>query len=525
MRDTNAANPFGKPLKAWLSEPENLPSPSGSVKLIETHISLVFVADEHVYKLKKPVEFEFLNFSSVDARKQACQDELRLNRRLAPDVYLDVLPVYRKENGEPTWEATGEPVDWVVHMQRLPEHRMMEDVIRAGAITDGDCQAVVSMLAEFYRSLSPRGISPSDYRRRIESHVRGNYEDMIAGAQHLPPLAVKRITASLLRMLKLEPSVFDARVHAGRVIEGHGDLRPEHVCLIDPPVVFDCIEFSQDFRTIDVADELSFLAMECDMLKAGELGQGIIERTTAALGDEVLPRLSRFYKAYRACVRSKVAALRSVQLEGEAEQAAHDEAEAYLNLAEKYINGLTKPLIIVVAGRMGTGKSTLARKLAEGFAAELVQTDAVRRELLGASDEPAEYGEGHYTPENKQRVYREVGRRIGQLAGEGLTAIADGTFLSRASRKDIFEAVANCGARVAVLHCDCPDEVALERIAQREKQGNDLSEARPELLKEQTLEPLAKGEWGLWLEVDTTQPLAEQVAAVLKGLSAGLGGD
>ncbi|CAL1125394.1 unnamed protein product [Cladocopium goreaui] len=506
------------PLKVWLNKPENLPSPTRSVKLIETHISLVFVADEHVYKLKKPVEFEFLDFSTIDARRQACEDELRLNRRLAPQVYLEVLPVYRKADGTPTWEATGEPIDWVVHMRRLPEQRMMEDVIRAGEITDGDCQAVVRMLAAFYRSLPGIDLTPEDYRQRIEAHVRGNFDDMIAGAQHLPALAVKRITASLLRMLKLESEGFDARVKAGRVIEGHGDLRPEHVCLIDPPVVFDCIEFSQDFRTIDVADELSFLAMECDLLKAGELGQRLIEQTQAALADDVPPRLSRFYKAYRACVRSKVAALRSVQLEGEAEQAAHDEAEAYLKLAEGYTEDLSKPLVIVVAGRMGTGKSTLAKVLAEEFTAEVVQTDAVRRELLGASDEPAEYGEGNYTPENKRRVYRELGRRIGEHVAQGLTAIADGTFLSRSSRAGIFEAANTAGARIAVVRCDCPDEVALKRIAERETRGTDLSEARPELLKEQSFEPPGADEPGLWVEVDTTRPLDEQVATVLSGL-------
>ncbi len=505
-------------LPLWLSQPENLPSATRSVELIETHISWVFLADDHVYKLKKPVAFEFVDFSTTDLRRQACDDELRLNRRLAPDVYLDVLPVYHDPQGKPTWQPLGDPIDWVVHMRRLPADKMMDHAIRAGRINDRDCEAVSKMLSKFYRSAPPLEIVPGEYRRRVESHVRANHQDMTAAARRLPEPLVKRITASLLRTLKLEPAMFDARVNAGRIIEGHGDLRPEHVCLIDPPVVFDCVEFSRDFRTIDIADELSFLAMECDFLGAGSIGQRLIDQCTTMLGDDVPPRLTRFYKAYRACVRAKVAALRSIQLDADAAKTAHAEAEAYLRLADECAGRLTRPLILVVAGRAGTGKSTLAQALSKELMAELVQTDAVRRELFGASDQPADYGEGNYTPENRDRVYHELGQRVGRHAASGLTVIADGTFLSRSSRQTIRTAAQHHNATLAVVHCECPEAVARGRIADRLEEGTDLSEARPELHAQQTLEDPAVDDAIQWIEVDTTNALERQLAAVLGSL-------
>jgi len=505
-------------LPRWLSQAENLPSTARSVEMIQTHISWVFLADDHVYKLKKPVQFEFVDFSTAQRRRLACEDEMRLNRRLAPNVYLDVLPVYRDEQGRPTWQPRGEAIDWVVHMRRLPAEKMMDQVIRDGRMNDRVCEAVATMLSDFYQSEPPLKIAPEEYRQRIESHLRANYDDMTFAARHLPARTVQRITAALVRMLKLEPWMFNARVDAGRIIEGHGDLRPEHVCLTDPPVVFDCIEFSRDFRTIDIADELSFLAMECDFLEAGWFGKQISERCARHLADHVSPRLTRFYKSYRACVRAKVAALRSVQLEAHAAKEAHAEAEAYLDLADRHATGLTRPLVIVVTGRMGTGKSTLARALAKGFVAPLEQTDAVRRELFGASEKPAAYGEEIYTSENRNRVYQELGNRVGQHVTDGLTVIADGTFLSRASRESLYSVAHDHGARTMMVHCECPDDVARQRIDRRQKSGTDLSEARPELHRRQSFEAPDVEDSSAWIKIDTTTPIEHQVAAVLTAL-------
>lgn len=521
MSDADSPASDGVPLHKWLHESGNLPSPTTSVELKQTHISWVFLADDQVYKLKKPVAFDFLDFSTVEHRRQACEDELRLNRRLAADIYLDVLPLFRKANGEPTWDSVGEPVDWVVHMRRMPDERMMDRLIEKGAITQADTAGVAKLLAAFYRSLPAVEIDPPEYRRRIEAHIRSNDQDMIDKHQHLPAEVVKRITSSLLRMLKREPATFDQRVSAGRVIEGHGDLRPEHVCLTDPPVVFDCIEFSTDFRTLEVADELSFFAMECDYLDVSSIGQTVIEQCTHALEDDVPPQLINFYKSYRACVRSKVAALRSVQLQGDAAQDAHHEAESYLQLADRCAEGLTKPLVLVVAGLMGTGKSTLAQALALEFVAEVVQTDAVRREMFGASEQPAQYGEAIYSPENRSRVYEEVGRRVAVLAATGMTSIADGTFSARSSRETLLQALKESGADAVVVHCHCPRDVAAARIADRQKKGASLSEARPELLTHQEFERPNPGDACTWIDVDTTIPLEQQVESVSACLKSG----
>lgn len=504
----------GVHLQDWLCEPGNLSSPTTQVELKQTHISWVFLADDHVYKLKKPVKFEFLDFSTVEQRRQACEDELRLNRRLATDIYLDVLPLYAKQSGEPTWEPSGDPIDWVVHMRRMPDDRMMDSLMERDTVTQADIAAVAKLLAGFYCSLPALKIEPRAYRQRIEAHVRSNHQDMIDKHQHLSAILVRRITSSLLRMLLRESTIFDRRVSAGRVIEGHGDLRPEHVCLTELPAIFDCVEFSTDFRTIDIADELSFFAMECDYLGVNAIGQAIIEQCTTALKDDVPTQLINFYKSYRACVRSKVAALRSVQLEGHAALDAHRQAEGYLQLADCCAKGLTKPLVLMVAGLMGTGKSTLAHTLAQELVADVVQTDAVRRELFGASEKPAEYGEAIYSDENRARVYQEVGRRVSASVANGMTSIADGTFISRSSREVVLGAAKESGADVVVVHCTCPRDVALARIADRQQQGGSLSEARPALLDHQEFEPPASSDQDPWIDIDTSTPIEEQVEAV-----------
>ena len=220
----------------------------------------------------------------------------------------------------------------------------------------------------------------------------------------------------------LRPQLFDARVKAGRIVDGHGDLLPEHIYLLPrggsdhrtaaddgiEPVMIDCIEFNAEFRRVDVADELEFLATECDFEGAEALGRRIFEQTLAVLGDEPPAELMAFYCSYRACVRAKVAALRAAQLEGEPRAEDLAEARRHLQWAERYDQQLPPPVLMVMSGLMGSGKSTLGRELAAQLGAEILATDEMRFELFGRSREPAAYGAGHYRPEDRRRVYDEM---------------------------------------------------------------------------------------------------------------------
>ena len=313
--------------------------------------------------------------------------------------------------------------------------------------------------------------------------MRGNLHELLSPEHALFATIVSRIHAAQLQFLSLAAPRFDARVGDGRIVEGHGDLRPEHICFEQAPVIFDCIEFDPQLRQLDVADELSFLAMECDRLGASAVGQRVIEIYATRCADRPPPALLSFYKCYRACVRGKVAALRARQLAGAMQTAALDEAREYLRLADDYVADFARPLVLVVSGLMGSGKSTLAAALAETFACPRLATDAVRRELFGATKSPVGYDEGTYRPQNRDRVYEELRARADRLLAERISVVLDGTFLTEALLDRAASLAADTRRGLLVVRCHCPDAVARKRIADRVAAGGDPSEARPELVR------------------------------------------
>jgi predicted kinase len=307
----------------------------------------------------------------------------------------------------------------------------------------------------------------------------------------------------------------------GRVIDGHGDLRPEHVCLLDPPAVFDCIEFNGALRQVDVLDELCFLAMECDALDAGAVGERILKTCLERSQDRPPAELTAFYKSYRACVRAKVALLRSIQLTGDDRDAQRRVGNQYLQLAERYLRESgARPCLIVVSGLMGSGKSTLAGALAAELGAEIIRTDEIRSELFPARGDEERFGEGKYSIDGRDRVYEEALRRAGERISSGVSVVLDGTFTSAAARTRAMARGRELNADALTVRCVCPREIAIERIGTRLRQTvPDASEARPEHYDRQA---------ALWENgsddeatciVDTTSSVAEQLETVFEALA------
>lgn len=503
----------------WLSTPAAYPHGPETVERIETHISCVFVAGVDVFKLKKRVRFDFLDFSTLARRERACREEFRLNRRLAPQAYIDVVPITRGAAGGLQIGGDGQPLDWLVQMRRLPTDQSLEALYRRGELRPEQIDRLAGVLVDFYNSLSPLPIAADEYRQRVLAHVRGNRRELLSVVHHLPLSIVERVHAFQLQLLRLRPEVFDARVKAGRIVEGHGDLRPEHICLSEPPAIFDCIEFSADFRRLDMADELAFLAAECDFLGADWVGPRLLTKYRELSGDYPLEVLLAFYKSYRACVRAKVAALRADQLAGGEREAAATEALRHLQLADQYIEPWSRPIVLIVGGLSGTGKSTLAAALAEALGAELLRTDVIREELFTANSEPTKLDQGIYRPELRRRVYAEMLRRAARMHAEGVSVILDGTF----SELAVVEAARNMATQpravTFAVECVCSPEVAQARIRRRLEQGGDASQARPET------HDLQRQRWEAWpadlrqIQLDTSQPLLSQVSAVLSRLS------
>lgn len=277
---------------------------------IETHMSWVFLVGDRVYKLKKPVRFPFLDFTTLKAREFYCREEVRLNRRLAPGVYLGLMALQWHDGvfelrSEALANSPENTVDWLVCMRRLPKDRMLDQLIAQGRVAPEDIDALVAVLGAFYRSVPAATLSQDDYLARFQYEQAANREVLLRPQFHLPnaALAIDRLDLALAQGAGL----LRERACGQRVLDGHGDLRPEHVCLLQPPVVIDCLEFNPQLRQADPFDELAYLGMECEVAGAPWIAQRLASGCAAALGDDPPPALLQLYTAYRALVRARLA--------------------------------------------------------------------------------------------------------------------------------------------------------------------------------------------------------------------------
>ena len=308
----------------------------GVVEPIETHRSWLFLTDRFAYRLKKPGPSETLDLSSSQQRQRACQNELRVNRRWAPDVYLTVLPITRSPRGQLQLNGRGTPVDWVVKMRRLPPERSLQRLLVNRQLTPPDLEAAAAQLADHYSRQPPLTVQPDSYRRQLAQRVRTNLNDLLV---RLPAWAstIDQVHLGQLRQLTLHACLFDRRVCDGRVIDGHGDLRPHHVYVLSRLVVIDRLTSACQLRQVDIAEDLSLLVMECEQLGLDDVGQALLQHYASRTGDHPPASLLAFYKSCCACLRASVLARRATQ-ENELERASDLAlAEAYLRQAAGYL--------------------------------------------------------------------------------------------------------------------------------------------------------------------------------------------
>lgn len=293
---------------AHLREPGSYPGHTYRVEAMETHMSWLFLLDDHVYKLKKPVCYEYLDFRTPEARHTYCDEELRLNRRLAPAVYLGVVALTLDEQGHLQLDGSGAPVDWLVKMRRLPAHNMLDYAILHKSVTDLDIERIASRLATFYQVLPAELTEPQRYRARLRCRIESNLDELSHAAYRLPIDQVRAVALAQECALDRIAGLLDARVAEGRIIEGHGDLRPEHICLVPDIVAIDSLEFARELRIVDMADELAFLALECERIGAPAIGPLLLRSYSALSGDAPQPALVHFYQSCRASTRATIAA-------------------------------------------------------------------------------------------------------------------------------------------------------------------------------------------------------------------------
>lgn len=320
---------------AFLCDPRSFRDGTRSVRLIETHFAWVFLTRRHAWKLKKPLRHWPLDYRTLERRRRGCRAELLLNRRLAPHVYLDVVPLTTDCSGRLALDGRGRVIDWLVKMRRLPATRMLDSALAQGSVKNADLARVIAVLAEFYARARRVSGGPAAYLARLRRRVGVNQRVLGARAFGLDPVRVREVTRAQLACIAALGDLL--RERAARVVDGHGDLRPEHVYLGRPACVIDCLEFSAGLRVFDPAEEVAFLAVECERMGAPHVARRLIEGYRKASGDEVPEALVQLYMSQRATTRAKISAWRLRDPEITDRTAWRRQAQDYLAQAQRHI--------------------------------------------------------------------------------------------------------------------------------------------------------------------------------------------
>ena len=500
-------------------DPEFYPKPPGEVTHKETHISHLFFAGELVYKVKKPVRYSFLDYSTLEKRRYFLQEELRLNRRLAPSVYIGVLPITFDDLG---WRlgGWGEPSEYTLVMRRLPDKRMLPFLLETGQVTPAMMRELAEFLAEFHGAADRvTAIDPERYPAIVAKHWRDNLADIQPYIDKLIDdescRAVEKFGADFIEQ---HTELLQRRAAQGWIRDVHGDLHTEHICFAPEGIqVFDCIEFKPEFRQCDLAAEIAFLAMDVEVRGGDNLVAPFLKRYGELLDDGELIKLLAFWKCQRALVRGKVYALRG--------PAGFASAVKYLRYATRMTWAPLQPFLIMISGLTGSGKSTLGRALSERTGMAVINSDLVRKAIAGKSGRQfAAYGEGIYSATMTEKTYKKMARAAEQLIAQGKGAILDASFVRRAQREKFVRLAGKHNIPLLAIHCSTAEPTAQERLAQRQAQGQDVSDGRWEIFLRQkdAFESFDDIELAARLELNTDAPSEELADACEKFLRSRL---
>lgn len=517
-------------LIAALRDPARYPHPAGSIEVIETHISMVVLAGEFAYKLKKPVDFGFLDFRTLAARRHFCEEEVRINRRTAPQFYLDVVAL-RGTPDAPTFDGAGKIIEYAVRMRRFPKDALLGPIADLGGMDDAMADQLGAAIASFHATAARADASSAfGHPDQILAPAEQNFSQMLAlDIDHATRDQLTWLRDWTRREFDRLRAAMDRRRRAGFVRECHGDLHLGNIAWIDgAPVLFDAIEFNPEFRWIDVMSDVAFVHM--DLLDHGlaPLAARCLDAYLAATGDFEGVVVLRFHIVYRAMVRAKIAALRTHQPDVTPQDHARldKECAAYLDLATREARG-SHPALVLMRGLSGTGKSVVAGALMERIGAIRVRSDVERKRLHGlaaTAHSGSPIGDGLYTANASESTYARLLILARTVLQAGWPVIIDAAFLRRVDRARFLELAESLGVARSIVACRAPEATLRERIARREAMGGDPSEAGVEVLARQIAseEPLTEAERQWTVDVDTTQ---EDLATDLSRISARLGLD
>jgi aminoglycoside phosphotransferase family enzyme/predicted kinase len=510
-----------------LQNPQIYPEKPPGIEMVQTHISAIFFAGEHVYKVKKPVDFGFLDFTTLEKRKYFCQQEVDLNRRLAKEVYLDVVEIRYHQGHLIIGDGPGEVIEYAVKMKRLPQHCMMDQWLARGAINPEVVEKIAAKLAHFHAQAAT---SPEISKFGNIQTIRGNLEENFSQTEKyvgpvLIPDLYREIIGANQRFLENHLPLFQKRIADGKIRDCHGDLHLEHICLGKEILIFDCIEFNRRFRYSDVAADIAFLLMDLDYHRHPLLSSDLAAHYLRISRDWPLYLLLDFYKSYRAYVRAKVTSFRLEDPNVSAQEKAFSlgEARRYYRLSHAYAARMNRPMLAITAGLIGTGKSTMAKSLAESLGWEWLRVDVLRKQRAQIS--PLEhrfekFRRGIYSPDFSRKTYQALFDRARSFLDGGKSVILDGSFKKRKDRTAARDLAQETQADFLLIECSSSDEEIHKRLVRRAREKNEPSDGRAELLAEQKrdYDPVEGFDPALYLPLNTECPPQELLARIFRHL-------
>ncbi len=485
-----------------------------SVQLLQTHISYVALTGTYAYKVKKPVNFGFLDFSTLDKRKYYCEEELRLNKRLCPEMYLDVLPITKKDNTLEL-DGNGTIVEYALKMKEFPQECIMTNMLQQGNISEETIDHLINILIDFYNTQEPtEEINKYGELPSVKENIDENFNQT-------KPMVDITVTKELFKFIKdhvarffeRKKDVFGRRMKDGKIYDCHGDLHSGNIVVSGDTIhIFDCIEFNDRFRICDVASDVGFLAMDLDYLNHPYLSSYFIEKYIEKSRDFDVFSVLNFYKSYRAFVRGKVHGfqLNDPHIDPITKKRLLATAKKYFELSAYYTRLFSldleknKPLLFLVAGLSGTGKSTVAHKIAVDYHATLINTDIVRKEAAGIDrfeQHHDQYNTGLYDPKKIDETYEQVMQRASTVLKKGENVVLDATFQKKKYREMAHHIAGKYHAQLIIVQCICPDLVVKKRLEERLRKKS-VSDGRWEVYQGQktTFEPFTADEKSLTMD-------------------------
>jgi aminoglycoside phosphotransferase family enzyme/predicted kinase len=506
-----------------MSRPEFYPHPVSNIEQRETHISHVFLTGDYVYKIKKPVNLDFLDFTTLKKRCYYCRQEVILNKRLSHNVYLDAVPINLKE-GKYRVNGPGIPVEYAVKMRQLPWDRSMVNLLKRKKVNRDLVKELSEVLAEFYsRSPSVENIHAAGDWETVLANCEENFRQTIMFAGEIVDDRIFQIVrSSTLSFLYRKKELFGNRIKSKKIRDCHGDLRAGHIYFTDEGIqIIDCIEFNERFRFQDVTSDLAFLAMDLDYEGFPQIADDLLEDYAKRTQDPDLFVLIDFYKCYRAFVRCKVHCIRlqDKDLDKQVRKKLIRGTRKYLDLAYQYAGRFTRPTLWVVCGMPGSGKSTISNELSRIFRIKSFQSDVIRKELHGLkpgdfSDIPFETG--IYSKGASNLTYGRLLLLAQEEIEQGRSVVLDATYSRRQYRSEALRLANDIDANIIFVECVLTENIVRERLLKREA-GYPISDARYRHYEDfkKEFEPMNELSDSLNIRVDTEQPLKECIAQIL----------